>query len=245
MARKKASTARDIVEIIATFPWWVGVALAAVAYIGLHWVASWQIALPRSGQGMGGFAGAQLIHALATFGQYVLPGLFLVGSALSAAANWSRRSGEGQALPAGKPSRGVRETAGTSALPPAVRSQDLYELWKSNASTVPSRADQWSLELLRVIDPPSVRDLGVLFAALTTPVDELDRTGGLESLLREVTSLALLRLGPTGVPGGRGPVPVEGLDAAMGLPGSTSVTLASLTDGLSGSVASFVDSNIT
>lgn len=152
MARKKASTARDIVEIIATFPWWVGIALAAVAYIGLHWVASWQIAPPRSGQGMGGFAGAQLIHVLATFGQYVLPGLFLVGSALSATANWNRRSGEGQALPAGKPPRGVRETAGTSVLPPAVRSQNLYELWKSNASTVPSRADQWSLELLRVID---------------------------------------------------------------------------------------------
>ena len=91
-------------------------------------------------------------------------------------------------------------------------------------------------ELLRVIGPPSVRELDALFAALTTPVDELDRTGGLESLLREVTSIALLRLGPTGVPGGRGSIPVEGLDPAMDLPGSTSATLASLTEGLSGSV---------
>jgi hypothetical protein len=92
------------------------------------------------------------------------------------------------------------------------------------------------VELLRVIEPPSVRELDTLFSALTTPVDELDRTGGLESRLREVTSLAFLRLGPTGFPGGRGPIPVEGPDPAIDVPGSTSSTLASLTDGLSGPV---------
>lgn len=91
-------------------------------------------------------------------------------------------------------------------------------------------------ELLRVIASPSVRDLDAVFAALTIPVDELDRTGGLESLLREVTSLVFLRLGPAGFPGGRGSVPVEGLDPTIDLRGSTSATLAWLTDGLSGSV---------
>jgi len=91
-------------------------------------------------------------------------------------------------------------------------------------------------EMLRLIAIPTVPELNALFAALTTPVDELDRTGGLEPRLREVTSLALLRLGPKGRPGGGGLVPVEGTDPAIDIPGSTSAFLGSLTDGLSGTV---------
>ncbi|MGZ4109978.1 MAG: hypothetical protein ACXVP7_09875, partial [Actinomycetota bacterium] len=91
-------------------------------------------------------------------------------------------------------------------------------------------------ELLRVAAAPSIRDLHLLFTALTTPVDEVDKAGGLEALLPEVRSLALLRLGPTGFPGGRAPAPVDGSEPKIELMGSTTTTLASLTDGLSGPV---------
>ncbi len=89
-------------------------------------------------------------------------------------------------------------------------------------------------ESLRMMSVPSVSDLNTLFAALTAPIEELDRTGGLESRLSGVTSLALLRLGPTRYPGGRGPVAVEGFDPLVDLPDPTSA--ASLTEGLSGSI---------
>jgi hypothetical protein len=91
-------------------------------------------------------------------------------------------------------------------------------------------------ESLRVTSVPSASDLNTLFAALTVPVDELDRTGGLEYRLSEVTSLALVRLGPTRYPGGRGPVAVEGMDPLVDLPGTAVAGFGSLTEGLSGSL---------
>ena len=91
-------------------------------------------------------------------------------------------------------------------------------------------------ESLRVTSVPSASDLNTLFAALTVPVDELDRTGGLESRLSGVTSLALVRLGPTRYSGSRGPVPAEGMYPLVDMQGSATARLASLTEGLSGSV---------
>ena len=91
-------------------------------------------------------------------------------------------------------------------------------------------------ECLRVVSAPTPHDLGALFAALTTPIEELDRTGGLERRLTDVTSIALLRLGPTRYPGGRGPVAAEGIvPPDMGTEGAGPGRSA-LTDGLAGSL---------
>lgn len=88
MARRKTSLLDDVIELIAMLPWWLGVSLAAVAYLALHQI---------SGQPGGtavppGQLGAQLPQTiwrtLASVGQYLLPALCLVGAALSA---WRRR----------------------------------------------------------------------------------------------------------------------------------------------------------
>ena len=39
MARRKQSTAEDLMDLVAMLPWWAGVALAGVAYVGLHQIA--------------------------------------------------------------------------------------------------------------------------------------------------------------------------------------------------------------
>jgi hypothetical protein len=90
-------------------------------------------------------------------------------------------------------------------------------------------------ESLRVTGVPSAPELNTLFTALTMPIDELDRMGGLEARLADVTSIALVRLGPTRYPGGRGPIPVEGMDPRVDVPISVTAA-ASLIEGLSGSV---------
>ena len=90
-------------------------------------------------------------------------------------------------------------------------------------------------ESLRVRGVPSAPELNAVFTALTMPIDELDRTGGLEARLADVTSIDLVRLGPTRYAGGPGPISVEGMDPRIDVPMSAAAA-SSLIEGLSGSV---------
>ena len=88
MARK-SSTAEDIIEITAKFPWWVGGVLALVSYFSLHSLAGkeYQAAGHDLGQAMSG----SMIHVVASFGQYVLPALFTFGAIGSLFGNIKRK----------------------------------------------------------------------------------------------------------------------------------------------------------
>jgi restriction system protein len=80
--RRDTSTAQAIVELIALCPWWVGVAAAVLAYMALHAAAS-APPLATAGGAAHISVAAVLVKTLAGFGQYVLPGLFLLGAGLS------------------------------------------------------------------------------------------------------------------------------------------------------------------
>ncbi|MDQ3060804.1 MAG: restriction endonuclease [Pseudomonadota bacterium] len=82
--RNRTSLADDLIGLTARLPWWVGVLLALLSYVGLRAVA--QPSLPPAvlpGQ-WGAFAVSGLWRALAMIGQYLLPFLFLLGAAISA-----------------------------------------------------------------------------------------------------------------------------------------------------------------
>lgn len=91
MARKKPGAAEDLFEIVAIFPWWVGVVLALVAYVFLHGVASSPVTAPLQPGQMGQFVGQQLYKTFALFGQYLLPLICLAGAAASAVGRARRR----------------------------------------------------------------------------------------------------------------------------------------------------------
>ncbi len=152
MSRRRSNTARDIVDIVATFPWWVGVALAVIVYIVLHWIAGTPVTPPRDGQSAGGSATGALMRAFAAVGQYALPFLFLAAAAVSA-VSMSRRSGN-NAPPAKTADPWERGTAVESKPPAGIVGgrDDLYEIWKSSGSATAPPPDRWSLELLRAID---------------------------------------------------------------------------------------------
>lgn len=86
MLRKKQSTAAEnFINIVALLPWWLGVALAIVCYVFLHAMASTQVPM-LAGQGgqLGQFAVATFKKTLASIGQYLLPGVCLIGAVVSA-----------------------------------------------------------------------------------------------------------------------------------------------------------------
>jgi restriction system protein len=91
MGRRRQGFIDDLVELTSLFPWWVGVVLAIVSYIALHQVAAMEIAPPKPGVAMGEFVGKQMYKTFAMYLQYLLPGIFLIGSAVSAFKRHGRK----------------------------------------------------------------------------------------------------------------------------------------------------------
>lgn len=90
MARRRQSFFENLIEITSKLPWWVGVALAIVAYVWLHGIAGSEVtAVVQSGK-MGNFVGQTLFKTLASVGQYLLPFAFAVGAAISAYGRYKR-----------------------------------------------------------------------------------------------------------------------------------------------------------
>lgn len=101
MSRRKQSGFEDLIDVTSKFPWWVGVVLAVTFYVGLHQVATMEVAVPSDGKGMGHFVGKQLYKTFAMYLQYILPGLFLIGAAVSTFKRRSRKALHGDVVVAG------------------------------------------------------------------------------------------------------------------------------------------------
>ena len=84
MARRKQSTAEDVMDLTAKLPWWVGVSLAVVSFVLLHWYAGQEVPKAEGVDAITQAAISGLFRTLAMFGQYVLPALFLIGALVSA-----------------------------------------------------------------------------------------------------------------------------------------------------------------
>ena len=92
MARRKQSLFEDVIELTSKLPWWVGVVLAAIAYVILHPIATREIAEVVAFGKIGGMVGAQFGKTFAMIGQYLLPAAFLSGAAMSAYGRYTRRA---------------------------------------------------------------------------------------------------------------------------------------------------------
>ncbi|RYZ04097.1 MAG: hypothetical protein EOO24_13275 [Comamonadaceae bacterium] len=73
----------DLIDVAAMFPWWMGLLMAVVGYLGLH---AWSVLLASATEDpaapVNGF-----LHAFALTAQYGWPALCVTGAAMSA---WRR-----------------------------------------------------------------------------------------------------------------------------------------------------------
>lgn len=83
MARRRQSTLEDLVEVVSYFHWGVGVSLAVVTYLFLHWYAGQELTVAKDMSDISGNMLSGLFHGLADVGQYILPGVFLLGAGIS------------------------------------------------------------------------------------------------------------------------------------------------------------------
>ncbi|WP_432258848.1 restriction endonuclease [Cupriavidus sp. TMH.W2] len=90
--RKQSSVFEDLYGIAAALPWWVGVALAIFAYVVLHSYAMAEAQATAVPGRMGQMVVSQVVKALSTYGQYIVPLALLAG----ALASWlGRRKRQG------------------------------------------------------------------------------------------------------------------------------------------------------
>jgi restriction system protein len=80
MARRKDSTLKDIMDITAMLPWWVGICLAVVSYLALHFVAGLQVEKVVGLETMGPYFVKQLIISISGYLQFIFPAIFVFGA---------------------------------------------------------------------------------------------------------------------------------------------------------------------
>ena len=88
--RNKGGLAEDLFRLATMLPWWVSVLMAGVAYAVLHRYAVAEVATNVAPGQRGQMAVGQLVKALATWGQYLMPLLLLAGAAASAVGRRKR-----------------------------------------------------------------------------------------------------------------------------------------------------------
>lgn len=80
MARKrKSSPLEDVMDLVALLPWWAGVGLALVGYVGLHAIAT-STPTPFKPGDMTGLMMGSVARGLAMVGQYLVPLVCLLGA---------------------------------------------------------------------------------------------------------------------------------------------------------------------
>jgi restriction system protein len=81
--RRKSSAFEDLIEIAAALPWWLSLSMAAVSYGILHHYAGIPLPTLTDPKQMGQMVTNQMIKTFATFGQYLVPLAFGLGTAVS------------------------------------------------------------------------------------------------------------------------------------------------------------------
>ena len=92
VARRTENNASGLIDLVASMPWWAGIALAVTFYLGLHAFASSPLPPATQHGSTGNVAVAAVLRGLATGGQYALPIICMVGAFISAMRRSKRRT---------------------------------------------------------------------------------------------------------------------------------------------------------
>ena len=82
--REKPGLPRALIGLAARLPWWLGLALAVISYVGLPSVAQKPVLAALQPGQTGSFVLSGITQALAVAGQYLLPLFFGLGALISA-----------------------------------------------------------------------------------------------------------------------------------------------------------------
>lgn len=157
---KRQSTLVDLTAIVARLPWWVGILLAVLSYVGMHLLAGMAITPPNGFQGLGYSIMQNVAKTIGMFAQFILPVLCLIGAGISAFSRPKRR-----ALPS-RPSSSFDEYLQRNDKPGSgelgadshvdIANDRIYPVWKSAPIDAKPAgmldATRWSAKLLSALE---------------------------------------------------------------------------------------------
>ena len=157
---KRESILVDLTVIAARLPWWAGILLALLSFVGMHLLAGMAITPPKGIQGLGNSILQNVAKTFGMFAQFILPFLFLIGAGKSAFRRpkpselSTRPNGAFDAYLQRNNNRGDK---GAIADPRPDKSEDrIYREWKSASfdAKPPAKVDaaRWSAKLLGVLE---------------------------------------------------------------------------------------------
>ena len=82
--REKQGLPRALIGLAARLPWWLGLTLAVISYVGLHTLAQKPVLAALQPGQAGSFLLSSITRGLALAGQYLLPLFFGLGALISA-----------------------------------------------------------------------------------------------------------------------------------------------------------------
>ena len=90
MAKRKGGLADDLIGIAASLPWWGGILLAGISYVGFHVLASMGVSQAGGISGLGAFGAMSIFKTFAMILQYLVPIAFLIGALVSVLSRQKR-----------------------------------------------------------------------------------------------------------------------------------------------------------
>jgi restriction system protein len=91
MARRKQSVSDELFDIASRLPWWLGVLLAGVIYLVMHYFSVAEAPTVTGPGDMGAVVVRHSVKMLTSVLQYVVPFIFIVGAGASAIGSYRRR----------------------------------------------------------------------------------------------------------------------------------------------------------
>ncbi len=91
MAQRKTRLAEALMDFIAGFPWWVGVVLAGLTYLVLHYFAGQPAPTAVQPGQVSGMVAQAFWRTFTSVGQYAIPILCLAGALMSALRRRERK----------------------------------------------------------------------------------------------------------------------------------------------------------
>ncbi len=83
MARRNQSPVEDVIEVTSKLHWSLGVSLAVVSYLFLHWYSLQEVPVATGVDSLSSSIVSIFLRGMATFGQFILPFIFSLGALIS------------------------------------------------------------------------------------------------------------------------------------------------------------------
>lgn len=147
--RRRTSLFEDLFQFASILPWWIGIGLAVIFFLALHYLSIGEVPRATDASAIGSAMGFMVLKTFALTGKFLFPAIFIFGAVASVVSKFKSKTPtiiepRAQEAP---------EWSGSGSLSLA-RDSDVMDRYQPTGERKPPerRAPGWTVELLNAID---------------------------------------------------------------------------------------------